>query len=163
MFLKWSVSGSQVVVQGRSPSRPSPISHLAVSAAMSRLTCSFSHPSSQAWKRWCSLVLTCSCDWQNKKHTTHKTNVMKRFEYEGRHLYLSLVATSREGLSGCRFEINPKICKRAHNSLSASRVVPHSVQKASEIYFTWQKSSNVTTAWFSVRHAVTRLYTLLFL
>ena len=49
MLTKCRVSVSQVVVQGTRPSSPSPMSHLLVSAAISRGTCSLVHLSTQAW------------------------------------------------------------------------------------------------------------------
>lgn len=49
MLTKCRVSVSQVVVQGTRPSNPSPMSHLLVSAAISRGTCSLVHLSTQAW------------------------------------------------------------------------------------------------------------------
>lgn len=66
MFMKWRTSGWRLVVQGKRPSLPSPISHLLVSALMSRVTCSLTHASTQAWKRLCSRVLTRSCDCREK-------------------------------------------------------------------------------------------------
>jgi len=67
MLTKCRVSVSQVVVQGTKPSNPSPISHLLVSAAISRVTCSLVHLSTQAWNRWCSRLLTLSWDYRNKE------------------------------------------------------------------------------------------------
>ncbi|TNN79843.1 hypothetical protein EYF80_009880 [Liparis tanakae] len=60
MFTKWRISGWRLVVQGSRPSRALPISHLVVSAPMSRVTCSWAHVSTQAWKRLCSRGLLAS-------------------------------------------------------------------------------------------------------
>ena len=97
MLTKCRVSVSQVVVQGTRPSSPSPISHLLVSAAISRGTCSLVHLSTQAWNLWCSRLLTRSWDCKIEQRRNHPwTRTKKPFKYKIQ--FSSKVAEERCGL-----------------------------------------------------------------
>ena len=97
MLTKCRVSVSQVVVQGTRPSSPSPISHLLVSAAISRGTCSLVHLSTQAWNLWCSRLLTRSWDCKIEPRRNHPwTRTKKPFKYKIQ--FSSKVAEERCGL-----------------------------------------------------------------
>lgn len=84
-------------MQGTRPSSPSPISHLLVSAAISRGTCSLVHLSTQAWNLWCSRLLTRSWDWKiEQRRNPPWTRTKKPFKYKIQ--FSSKVAEERCGL-----------------------------------------------------------------